>query len=169
MQIGDASNSARVLTKLASSRVMLVFLLDFVGVLSTPAGSGATREMKLKLWQLYYLCTNIPLIPNQNNCVGLAWNVCWLAKHLADATSYNQASVETKMNRELNNTSGGVRLVFHEHGLFRELEFYQCVAKCCNKYNHPPKFCLRFVLEPPYRPSSATCLALSSTSGLVVS
>ena len=91
--------------------------------------------------------------PNRNDCVGLDWNVCRPIKSMADATSYNQASVEAKMIRELNNTSEGVRLDFHEQGPFRELEFYQCVAKCCSSYNQPPKFFLSFVLEPPYQPS----------------
>ena len=67
---------------------------------------------------------DISLKPNQNNCVALAWNVCQLTKSLADATSYNQASVETKMNKELNNTSKGIRLDFHEQGPFRVREFY---------------------------------------------
>jgi len=49
MQRGDASNSARVLTRLAGSEAMLVFLRDSTGVLSRPADYGATPEMKLKL------------------------------------------------------------------------------------------------------------------------
>ena len=109
------------------------------------------------------MCTNIPLIPNRNNYVCFACNVCRPTKILADATSSNQASVETNMSKELNNTSRGVRLDFHEQGPFRALEFYQCVTKCCSDYNHAPKFCLSFILEPPYQPSLAACLALSST------
>ena len=42
MQGGDASNFTRVLTRLAGSEAMLVFLCDSVGVLSRLAGSGAT-------------------------------------------------------------------------------------------------------------------------------
>jgi len=49
MQRGDASNSAGVLTRLASRGAMLVFLRDSAGVLSRPTGSRATPEMKLKL------------------------------------------------------------------------------------------------------------------------
>ena len=45
----DASNSARVLTRLASSGAMLMFLCDSTGVLSKLAGSGARPEMKPKL------------------------------------------------------------------------------------------------------------------------
>ena len=108
------------------------------------------QRWKFKLWRLYYLCTNIPLIPNWNNCPGLAWNVCRPTKGLVDATFYNQAVMETKMNKEINNTSEGVRLYFHEQGPFRELEFYHSIAKCCSGYNHPPKFFLSFVLESPY-------------------
>ena len=48
-QGGDASNSAGVLTRLSSSRAMLVFLCDSTGVLSRLGGSGATPEMKLEL------------------------------------------------------------------------------------------------------------------------
>ena len=46
MQGGDESNFVGVLTKLAGSGAMLVFLCDSTGVLSRPAGSGATREME---------------------------------------------------------------------------------------------------------------------------
>ena len=49
MQRGDASNSVGVLTRLAGSIAMLMFLHDYADVLSRPAGSGATPEMKLKL------------------------------------------------------------------------------------------------------------------------
>ena len=49
MQRGDASNATGVLTRLVGRRAMLVFLCDSVGVLSRPAGSGATPEMKLRL------------------------------------------------------------------------------------------------------------------------
>ena len=48
-QRGDASNFAMVMTKLVGSRAMLMFLHDSAGVLSRPAGSGATPEMKLRL------------------------------------------------------------------------------------------------------------------------
>jgi len=147
---------------------MLVFLLDSARVLSRPAGSGATPAMKVRLWWLYYLCTHIPINPNWNNCVDLAWNVCQSTKILVDATSYNQASVETKTNWELNNTSRVVRIDLHEQGAFKELEFYQCVAKCCSGYKHPPKFFFSFVLEPSYQTSSATCLTLSSTQASVI-
>ena len=47
--------------------------------------------------------------------------MCQSTKSVVDATSYNQAGVETKTNKELNNTSGGVRLVFHKQGPFKEL------------------------------------------------
>jgi len=49
MHRGDASNSARVLTRLTSSGAMLVFLCDFVGVLSGPTGGKETSGMKLRL------------------------------------------------------------------------------------------------------------------------
>ena len=128
---------------------MLVFLRDSTWVLSRPAGSGTTQEMKLRLWWLYCLCTNIPVIPSRKNWAGLAWNVCWSTKSLVDATSYIQESVETKKNIELNNTSGGIRLAFHEQGPLKEMEFYQCVTKCCCGYNHPPKFCLSLFWSLP--------------------
>jgi len=51
--------------------------------------------------------------------------------------------------------------LFMKQGPFRELKFYQYVTKCCSGYNHPPKFFLSFILEPPYQPSLAVCLALS--------
>ena len=47
-QRGDASNS-RVFTRLTGSGVMLMFLHDFVGVLSKPISSRATPVTKLKL------------------------------------------------------------------------------------------------------------------------
>lgn len=119
--------------------------------------------MKLKLWRSHGLGTYIPLIPNRKNCVELAWNMCQPTKGLVDATSYNQVSVETKTNKELDNTSGGVRLAFHKQGPFREMEFYKCVANCCSGYKNPLKFFLRFILEPPYQLSSTACFALSST------
>jgi len=37
------------------------------------------------------------------------------------------------------------------------------LEKCCSGYKHPPNFFLSFILEPPYQPSSATCIASSST------
>lgn len=46
---GDASNSVGVLTRFTSSKAILVFLCDSVGVLSRPARSGATLDMKIKL------------------------------------------------------------------------------------------------------------------------
>lgn len=52
--------------------------------------------MKLRPWQLYSLCTYIPLNPICNNCVSLAWNVCQSTKRLEDYTSYNQASVKPR-------------------------------------------------------------------------
>jgi len=96
MQWGDASNFTRVLTRLAANGAMLVFLCDSTRLLSRPAGSGETLEMKLRHWRLYYVCINIPLNPNRNNCVTLAWNVCQLTKSLEDATSYNQASMKPR-------------------------------------------------------------------------
>jgi len=49
MQRGDASNFIEVLTRLTGSGAMLVFLRDSVGVLTRPAHSRATLEMKLRL------------------------------------------------------------------------------------------------------------------------
>lgn len=49
MQGGDASNSAKVLTRVAGSGAMLVFLCYSTEVLSRPAGSGVTPKMKLRL------------------------------------------------------------------------------------------------------------------------
>ena len=80
---------------------------DSLEVVSRPVGSGATPEMKLKLSQSYDLCIDIPLIPNWNNCVDMAWNVCPQTKVLVDATTHNQESVETKKN-----TSWGVTISF---------------------------------------------------------
>lgn len=48
-QGSDASNSIKVLTRLVGSGAMLVFLCDSTIVLSRPAGSEATLEMKLRL------------------------------------------------------------------------------------------------------------------------
>ena len=47
MQGRDASNSDEVLTRLACSGTMLVFLCDSTGVLSRSTDSGATLEMNL--------------------------------------------------------------------------------------------------------------------------
>jgi len=49
MRGGDASNSAEVLTMLVGSGAMLLFLCDSTRVLSRPASSEATPEMKLRL------------------------------------------------------------------------------------------------------------------------
>ena len=49
MPRGEARNSVGVLSRLAGSRAMLVFLCDSVGVLSKLAGTGETLEMKLRL------------------------------------------------------------------------------------------------------------------------
>lgn len=57
------------------------------------------------------------------------------------------------MSWELNNTSRGFRLAFHEQGPFIELEFYQCVAKCCSSYIHPPKFFLSLFWSLPTNPT----------------
>ena len=98
MQRGDASNSIGELTRLVGSGAMLVFLCDSTGVLSRPTGSEETPKMKLRLWQLYFLCTNIPLNPNRKDSVTLAWNVCQLTKSLVDATFYNQASEKPRQD-----------------------------------------------------------------------
>ena len=75
---------------------MLVFLWDSTGVLSRHAGSGETPEINLWLRRLYCLCTYIPLNPNRNNYVALAWNVCQLTKGLENVASYNQAIVKPR-------------------------------------------------------------------------
>lgn len=147
---------------------MLVFLCDFTKVCAKHARSEETLEMKLRLWKLYYMVTNVPLNPNWNNYVELAWNVCQSTKSLADTTSYNQESVESRMNWELNDTSGGVRRSSHEQGPFRELEFYQCVTKCCSPYKQAQNFFLNFVLEPPHQPFIIACFSLSSRQALVI-
>jgi len=49
VQRGDASNSTGVLTRLASSEVMLVFLRDSTRVLSRLVGNRATPKMKRRL------------------------------------------------------------------------------------------------------------------------
>jgi len=41
----------------------------------------------------------------------------------------------------------GLDWIFKKKGPFRELEFYQCVAKNCSGYNHPPKFCLAWKFQ----------------------
>lgn len=48
-QRGDVSNSAEVITRLAGREAMFVFLRDSTRVVSRPASSGATLEMKLRL------------------------------------------------------------------------------------------------------------------------
>jgi len=45
-QRGEACNSTGVRSRLASSGEMCLFLCDFVGVLSRPASSGATPDLK---------------------------------------------------------------------------------------------------------------------------
>jgi len=75
---------------------MLVFLCDSIGVLSRPTGNGATPEINLRLWWLYFFCSYIPLNPNWNNYVTLAWNVCQSSKSLVDDTPFNQASVKPR-------------------------------------------------------------------------
>lgn len=49
MQISDASNSARVLTRLTGNISMLLFQRDSIGVLSRLTRSEETPEMKLKI------------------------------------------------------------------------------------------------------------------------
>lgn len=49
VQRGDTSNSVGVMTRLDSSKAMLVFLCDYVEVLLRPAAYKATLEIKLKL------------------------------------------------------------------------------------------------------------------------
>ena len=49
MNGGDASNFVGVVNRLVGSRAMLLFLCDSVGVLSRPARSEETPEMKLRL------------------------------------------------------------------------------------------------------------------------
>jgi len=67
----------------------------------------------------------------------------WKMLHLTIKLVWNQDELK------LNNTSRGVRLAFHEQGPFRELEFYQCVTKCCTGYNHTPKFFLSLFWSLP--------------------
>ena len=73
MQRGDASNFIVLLPRLSGSGVMLVFLRDFVEVLSMPTGSGATLEMKLKTLPVILLVHQYTPLPKskQLNLPGL--------------------------------------------------------------------------------------------------
>lgn len=97
-QVGDARTSSGVMTRLAGSRAMLMFLCDSTRVLSRPAGSGATPEMKLRLWRLYCLCTYLPLNPNWNKCVSLAWNVS-IDREYGKCYTLHQASVKPRWDK----------------------------------------------------------------------
>ena len=68
------------------------------------------------------------------------------------------------MIKESNNTSGGVRLSFHETSSIQRVGVLLVCHQCCRGYNHPPKFCLTLILEPPYQPSLAVCRAASTCS-----
>ena len=47
------------------------------------------------------------------------------------------------------------------------MEFYQCVAKCCSSYNHPPKFWPAPISEPPLKSSLDDCTHSGSLHELV--
>ena len=49
----------------------------------------------------------------------------------------------------MKNIFRGVRLDFREQGPFKQLEFYQCVTKCCRSYSHPQQFCLSLFWSLP--------------------
>jgi len=58
----------------------------------------------------------------------------------------------------------GMKYIFekkHRYTAKTELQF------CCSDYNHPPKFCLSLILEPPFQPSQPAYLALSSSQASV--
>ena len=52
-QRGEACNSIEVLIRLADGGAMCVFLCDFTGVLSRPAGSEATPKMKTYTMKIF--------------------------------------------------------------------------------------------------------------------
>ena len=67
MQRGEACNSTGVLTRLTGSVEMCVFLSDSVGVLSKPAGSGATLEMKTYTLKIFNTQAKLPF-PISKHC-----------------------------------------------------------------------------------------------------
>jgi len=79
MQRGEARNSARVLSRLVGNRAMFVFLHDSVGVLSRPAGSGATQEMKNYTLKNLNLQATLPF-PTWNIAILLNLMLCSFEK-----------------------------------------------------------------------------------------
>jgi len=67
MQRGEACNSTKALTRLASSGAMCVFMRDFVRVLSRPTSSGATPKMKTYALKIFNSRTKQPF-PNSKHC-----------------------------------------------------------------------------------------------------
>ena len=59
-QRGEACNSTGVLTRLASSGAMCVFSCDSIGVLSRPAGSEETLEMKTYTLKIFISRAKLP-------------------------------------------------------------------------------------------------------------
>jgi len=122
---------------------------DPIEVLSRLAGKGATLEMKLKLWQFILLVHQYTPHPQSKQ---LSWLglVCVLSiKRMVGTTSLTQASEEAMTIKELNHTSGRVRLALHETRSIQRAGVLPVCRQCCSGYNHPPKFFLCFVLEPP--------------------
>jgi len=62
---GDACNSMGVLTRLAGSGPMCVFLCDFTGVLSRTTGNGATPEMKTYTLKIFNLQAKLPFLDSK--------------------------------------------------------------------------------------------------------
>ena len=80
MQRGDVSNSVGVLTRLTSSGKMCVFMCDFVGVMSKPAGSRETPQMKNYTLKIFNSQAKIPFSDSKHwdlswnfDCVWLSW------------------------------------------------------------------------------------------------
>jgi len=65
-QRGEACNSTEVLTRLASSGGMCVFLGDTIGVLSRPTGSGATPKMKTYTLKIFNSQAKLPFLDSKH-------------------------------------------------------------------------------------------------------
>jgi len=69
---------------------------------------------------------------------------------MVGTTSLTQASEEALIIEELNNTYGRVRLALHDTRSIQRVGVLPVCHQCCSGYNHPPQFCLCFILDPPF-------------------
>lgn len=72
-QRGEACNSIGVLTRVAGSRAICVFLCDFTGVFSWPTSSGATPKMKTYTLKILNSWAKLPFLDSKH-WLNLSWN-----------------------------------------------------------------------------------------------